>query len=51
VHRDARMLLMSRARGTGRDKAMHNFENLLTIGNHDNVEGGTSAEPIAAGVH
>ncbi|CAM9342694.1 unnamed protein product [Ectocarpus sp. 8 AP-2014] len=29
--RDARMLLMSRARSAGRDKAMHKFENLLTV--------------------
>lgn len=33
--RDARMLLMSRARSAGRDRAMHNFENLLTVGADD----------------
>ncbi|CAM9720447.1 unnamed protein product, partial [Ectocarpus sp. 12 AP-2014] len=33
--RDAHMLLMSRARSAGRDKAMHKFENLLTIGTGD----------------
>lgn len=33
--RDARTLLMSRARSAGRDKAMHKFENLLTIGKDD----------------
>ncbi|CAM9575821.1 unnamed protein product, partial [Scytosiphon promiscuus] len=29
--RDARLLLMSRARSAGRERAMHNFENLLTV--------------------
>ena len=39
LRRDARMLLMSRARRAGRDKAMHKFENLLTIGAHDDDDG------------
>ena len=39
LRRDARMLLMSRARRAGRDKATHKFENLLTIGAHDDDDG------------
>lgn len=34
------MVLMSRARCAGRDKAMHKFENLLKIGAHDEGEVG-----------
>lgn len=43
------MLLMSRARSAGRDKAMHKFENLLTIGAHGDVGGGdrVAARPAA----